>query len=485
MEIKGQLKMPQMIINGRKTNAISGQMLDVISPVDGTVFTQIPRGDEADVDLAVKAARIAAEGPWKKFTALERGRLLVKLSGLILENAEQLSQLEAKDTGKAISSARNDIQVMARYFEFYGTAADKVHGEVIPFLNGYSVQAIREPLGVTAHIIPWNYPAQMVGRSVAPSLAMGNACVVKPAEDACLSVIRVAELALEAGLPAGVFNVVTGLGEEAGASLSAHEDINFVTFTGSNEVGVLVQKAAAEHAVKCVLELGGKSAHVVFNDVNMKLAVPAIVKGIIANTGQTCTAGSRLLIQRDIFNEFIGLVAEEFSKTKVGTPDMDLHCGPVINKSQFDRVNRYLEQGKKDGLKILAQGQIEAGVPDGGYYVTPTLFVADNHDSDLLMQEIFGPVLVALAFDTEEQAVHLANITDYGLMAAVWSENGGIQQRVAKEVKCGQVYINGFGAGGGVELPFGGVKRSGHGREKGLVALEEMSTTKTIIHYHG
>lgn len=477
--------MPQMIINGQKVNALSGQTLDVLSPVDGEVFTTIPKGAKEDVNAAVQAARDAVENHWKKFTATERGRLLMKLSQKILEHAEELAQLEAKDTGKSMTTARNDINVLARYFEFYGGGADKVHGQVIPFFNEYNVQVIREPLGVTAHIIPWNYPAQMLGRSVAPALAMGNACVVKPAEDACLSVIRVAELALEVGFPPGTLNIVTGLGEEAGAALSSHPDINFVSFTGSNEVGVLVQQAAAVNAVKCVLELGGKSAHIVFNDVDFKLAVPTIVKGIIANTGQTCTAGSRLLVQREIYDEFMSLIAEEFAKVKVGTPEMDLNCGPVVNKSQYDRVNRYLETGKSEGLQVLAEGQIDEGVPKGGYYVLPTLFSAEKHDSVLFQDEIFGPVLVATPFDTEEDAIRLANATNYGLMGAVWSENGSIQQRVAKGMKCGQVYINGFGAGGGVELPFGGVKRSGHGREKGFLALEEMSTTKTVIQYHG
>lgn len=477
--------MTQMIINGKKTDAISGQVLDVLSPVDGAKFTTIPRGDAADIDLAVKAAREAVENQWKKFNAAERGRLLMKLSHKVLENLEELAQLEAKDTGKALTTARTDINVLARYFEFYAGGADKIHGEVIPFMNEYNVQVVREPLGVTAHIIPWNYPAQMLGRAVAPALAMGNACVVKPAEDACLSVIRVAEMALEVGFPPGALNVVTGLGEEAGAALAKHPGINFVSFTGSNEVGVLVQQAAALNAVKCVLELGGKSAHVVFKDADFKLAVPTIVRGIVGNTGQTCTAGSRLLVQREVYDEFMALLAEEFSKVRVGSPEMDLNCGPVVNKAQFNRVNRYVEQGKKEGLEVVAQGAIHENAPTEGYYVVPTLFKAQSHESQLFQDEIFGPVLVAAPFDTEEDAIKLANDTEYGLMGAVWTENGGRQMRVAKAMKSGQVYINGFGAGGGVELPFGGVKRSGHGREKGFIALEELSTTKTIIHYHG
>lgn len=325
----------------------------------------------------------------------------------------------------------------------------------------------------------------MFGRSVAPALAMGNAAVVKPAEDACLSIVRVAELALEVGFPPGALNVVTGLGEEAGAALSAHPGINFVTFTGSNEVGVLVQQAAAVNAVKCVLELGGKSAHIVFDDANYKLAIPAIVKGIVHNAGQTCTAGSRLLVQKSIYADFMKAVAQAFAQVRVGTPEMDLTCGPVVNRAQFDRVNRYIARGLADGLTIVAEGTIADGVPSGGYYVKPTLFSAAKHEGDLFSQEIFGPVLVAVPFEDEDEAIAMANATDYGLLGAIWTENGGRQQRVARAIKVGQAYINGFGAGGGVELPFGGVKKSGHGREKGFIALEEMSTTKTIIQYYG
>lgn len=477
--------MAKMIIGGELKDAVSGQTLPVLSPVDGKVFTDIPRGAAADVDLAVAAARAALGGAWGRLSALERGRLMMRLAQKVLDNAEELALLEARDTGKPMTTARNDMQVLARYFEFYGSAADKVHGEVIPFLNGYQVSVLREPLGVTAHIIPWNYPAQMMGRSVAPALAMGNAVVVKPAEDACLTPLRVAELALEAGLPTGALNVVTGLGEEAGAALSGHPGINFISFTGSDEVGVLVQQAAARNAVKCVLELGGKSPHVVFSDADLELAATTIVRGIIQNAGQTCTAGSRLLVQRDFYDHFLERVAEKFSKLRVGTPEMNLDCGPLVNQSQHKRVQRYIDNARAAGLKVLAEGCVDPGVPAGGYYVRPTLFGAVPRGDALAHQEVFGPVLAAMPFDDEVDAIALANGTEYGLLAAVWTENGGRQQRVAKALQCGQVFINSFGAGGGVELPFGGVKKSGHGREKGLLALEEMSTTKTVVHYHG
>ena len=477
--------MAHMIIGGKTCQAVSGETLEVRSPVDGQVFEHIPRGQAADIDLAVRAARAALSSDWGKLNASERGRLMLKLSHLVTEHGEELALLEAKDTGKPMTTARNDMIVLARYFEFYGGAADKVHGEVIPFLNGYQVNLLREPLGVTAHIIPWNYPAQMMGRSIAPALAMGNAVVVKPAEDACMSCLRIAELALEAGFPAGALNIVSGLGEEAGAALANHPDINFISFTGSNEVGVLVQQAAARHAVKCTLELGGKSPHVVFEDANLELAAATVVRGIIQNTGQTCTAGSRLLVQQSIHDKFVALVAEKFKQVRVGTPEMNLDCGPVVNPTQQQRVNRFIEQAKAAGLPVLAQGQIDPGVPPGGYYVMPTFFGNVPADNALAQQEVFGPVLAAMPFNDEAHGIALANGTEFGLLAAVWTENGGRQQRVAKALKCGQVFINSFGAGGGVELPFGGNKRSGHGREKGFLALEEMSCTKTVIQFHG
>lgn len=373
--------MAKMFIHGESVNAVSGKVLDVLSPVDGKKFDEIPRGDKADVDLAVQAAHQALDGAWGKMTALERGRLLMKLGEKVLAHHAELAQLEARDTGKPMTTANTDITVLARYFEFYGSGADKIHGEVIPFLNGYSVSVLREPLGVTAHIIPWNYPAQMLGRSIAPALAMGNAVVVKPAEDACLSTLRVAELAREVGFPPGAINIVTGLGEEAGAHLSQHPGINFISFTGSNEVGVLVQQAAAKNVIKCVLELGGKSPHVVFDDVDLDRAVPIITRGIIANTGQTCTAGSRLIVQKGIYPEIMARLAKQFAQIKVGTPEMDLDCGPVVNLAQQERVRRYLGEAQKSGIPVVAQGSLASGLPSDGYYVTPTLLgdVPPNH----------------------------------------------------------------------------------------------------------
>jgi aldehyde dehydrogenase (NAD+) len=475
----------KMFIGGQWVAAQDERTIGVTAPADGQTIDRIARGSAHDVDRAVKAARKALGGAWGKLSALERGRLLMKLSQSILDHHDELSKLEARDTGKPMTTARNDITVLARYFEFYGTAADKVHGEVIPFVNGHQVTLQREPLGVTGHIIPWNYPAQMLGRSIAPALAMGNAAVLKPAEDTSLSALRVAELAAACGFPEGAFNVVTGLGEEAGAALAGHPGIDFVTFTGSNEVGTLVQQAAAKHAVKCVLELGGKSPQIVFEDADLERALPIFLKAIVQNAGQTCTAGSRLLVQRTVYDKVVQRMADLMANTRVGTPEADLDCGPVMNPAQLARVNRYLDGAKAAGVPLLAQGQIVEGTPTTGYYVRPTLFGPVPRDAVLAREEVFGPVLSAMPFDDEADAIALANATDYGLLAAVWTENGGRQQRVSKAVRAGQVFVNCYGAGGGVELPFGGTKRSGHGREKGMMALEEMSSSKTVVLYHG
>ena len=477
--------MAQLFINGQWVAAASGETLPVIDPSTGEVFDQLARGSATDVDRAVAAARAALAGPWGCLNATERGRILLKMSALILARGEELAQLEARDTGKPISQARNDITVAARYCEYYGGAADKLHGEQIPYLNDFHVVVLREPYGVTAHILPWNYPAQMFGRSVVPALAMGNAAVLKPSEDACLTPLAFCGIAKEAGLPDGALNVVTGLGEEAGAALTAHHDIDFVTFTGSPEVGTLVQKAAADRTLKVVLELGGKSPQIVFDDADLERAATFVLKAITQNGGQTCSAGSRLLVQRGVYDKFVAMVAARFSQSAAGTPAMDRDCGPLINAAQKNRVEGFIRQARESGIPVLAQGQVAQGVHKGGFYVAPTLFGPVPRNHQLACEEVFGPVLAAIPFDTEDDAITLANATDFGLLAGIWTRDGGRQTRVARRMKCGQVYINCYGAGGGVELPFGGVKKSGHGREKGFMALEEFCTVKTVVQYYG
>lgn len=297
--------------------------------------------------------------------------------------------------------------------------------------------------------------------------------------------LRLAELASAAGLPPGALNVVTGLGEEAGAALSRHDDIDFITFTGSPEVGTLVQEAAAQRTIKCVLELGGKSPQIVFEDADFEAAANSVVKAITQNAGQTCSAGSRLLIQHSVYEKFIEIVAAKFRRSRAGPPGSDCDCGPLINRSQLARVRAFVADAQGDGVAVLAQGTVEAEAGTGGYYFPPVLLGPVPRDHRLATHEVFGPVLAAMPFDDEADAVSLANSTDFGLLAGIWTRDAGRLARMGRKMKCGQVYLNCYGAGGGVELPFGGVKRSGHGREKGLLALEEFCAIKTTVQFVG
>ena len=453
--------MQQHFIGGQWVAAATGETLPVLDPSTGKAFDQLARGNAADIDRAVVAARHALGGPWGLLTATERGRILSKMGQIILSRAEELAQLEARDM------------------------ADKVHGHQIPYLNDFHVVVMHEPHGVTAHILPWNYPAQMFGRSVVPALAMGNAVVLKPSEDACLTPLMFCRIAQEAGLPDGALNVVTGLGEEAGAALTAHPDINFVTFTGSPEVGRMVQKAAGERLIKCVLELGGKSPQIVFADADLDRAEATILNAITQNAGQTCSAGSRLLIQESILDEFMVRVKRRFVASRAGSPAMDLDCGPLINAAQKERVEGFIRRAVDNGVPLIAQGRVADGVAAGGYYVAPTVFGPVPRGHELACDEVFGPVLSVIPFKDEADAVRLANATDFGLLAGIWTRDGSRLTRMAKRMQCGQVYLNCYGAGGGVELPFGGVKHSGHGREKGFMSLEEFCVIKTVVQYHG
>ncbi|MGB3450201.1 MAG: aldehyde dehydrogenase family protein [Giesbergeria sp.] len=463
----------------------SGRTLAVIDPSDGQPFDALQRSNAQDIDHAVHAARQCLDAVWHKLAAAERGRLLMRLSATVQEHADELAALEQRDCGKPTRQARADVQALARYFEFYAGACDKLHGETIPGQPGYSVLTWREPHGVTGHIIPWNYPMQIFGRSVGGALAAGNVCVVKPSEDACLSLLRVAQLAAEAGFPAGAINIVTGYGHEVGDALARHPGIDHISFTGSPGVGTLIQQAAAERHCPVTLELGGKSPQILFADADLDAALPVLVNAIVQNAGQTCSAGSRVLIHAPLYEPLLERLGQAFAQLRVGPAAMDLDVGPLIRASQQQRVWDFLSDAQVAGIPMVAQGQIVDEAPESGFYQAPTLLRDVPVDHRLAQEEIFGPVLCAMPFEDEDHAVELANATRFGLVAGVWTRDGARQFRMARRIRSGQVFINNYGAGGGVELPFGGVKSSGYGREKGFEALYGFTTLKTVAFHHG
>ncbi len=477
-----------VFIAGAWRGGSGGRVLPLINPSDGSALAEIARGNAADVDAAVRAAQAALDGAWGALTAAERGRVLMRMSARVFDQADELARLEALDVGKPLKQGRADAVALARYLEFYGGAADKVMGETIPFAAGYTAFTLREPHGVTAHIVPWNYPMQIIGRSVGAALAMGNACVLKPAEEACLTALAFARIAHAAGLPAGALNVVPGLGEEAGAALAAHPGVRHISFTGSVAVGALIQAAAARNAVPVTLELGGKSPQLVFADADLDAALPFLVNAGIQNAGQTCSAASRILVQRPVFEAVMARMAERYRALRVGPALNDPDVGPLISRRQQEIVLGYLglvlESARDSGLHIAAQTPLPAGLPAGGCYVAPTLVAKVNPAHRLAQEEIFGPVQVLIPFDDEADALAIANGTPFGLVAGVWTRDGSRALRLARKLQCGQVFINNYGAGGGVELPFGGVKHSGHGREKGFAALYGFSVLKTVAIKH-
>jgi len=461
----------------------SSETLEVADPSHGTPFYRIARGGAAEIDAAVAAARAAADGVWGDMPAAERGRVLARLGALVTENADALAEMEARDVGKPLTQARADVTALARYCEFYAGAADKLMGETIPFQPGFTVYTLREPFGVTGHIVPWNYPMQIIGRSVGAALAAGNACVLKPAEEACLTALAFADLAQQAGLPAGALNVVTGLGTEAGAALSAHAGVDHMSFTGSVGTGRLVQAAAAGNVRPVTLELGGKSPQLVFADADIDAALPFLVNAGVQNAGQTCSAASRILIERSIFDDVATRMAEAYRALTIGPALSDARVGPLISARQKRIVMRYVENLAPE--QLLAQSPMPDDLPEGGYYVAPRLVSGVGAQDAVAQEEIFGPVQVLLPFETEEEAIAIANGTPFGLVASVWSQDGARQMRLAKRLRAGQVFLNNYGAAGGVELPFGGTGQSGHGREKGFEAMYAFTELKTVAAFHG
>lgn len=471
-----------MFIDGKFVAAADGQRFETKAPRDGSVITTVARGSEADIDKAVKVAHQRfQEGVWAKLDPRERQRVLLRLSELILENREELALLESIETGHPISDALNvDVPSAARTFRWYAEAIDKVYDEVAPAPRSALALVTREALGVIGAVVPWNYPLIISAWKIAPALAAGNSVVLKPAEDTSLSSLRVAQLALEAGIPAGVFNVVTGYGAEAGQALGRHPLVDKITFTGSPAVGRMFQKYASESNGKQVaLELGGKSPHLVFADVeDLAACASAIAWGIFYNAGQTCHGGSRLLVHSSVKDALLKEVVKVGSSLKLGDPlDPTSQISAIVNEKQLTRIKQYFDIAEQEKARVVMGGRAVEPVA-GGYFVEPTILDNVDNRGRIGQEEIFGPVLAVTTFETAAEAVALANDSEYGLAASVWTKDITLAHKVAREVRAGTVWINTFDVAD-IIVPFGGFKNSGFGRDRSLHALESYTALKT------
>ncbi len=447
-----------------------------IDPATRAPFQTIPETTSEEVRAAVAQARAAHRAPEWRVPA-NRAKALGAIARAIEAHGDELADLECRDTGKPISQARGDVTATVRYFDFYAGAADKLLGTSIPLGPGFIDFTVREPWGVCGQIIPWNYPMQVLARCAAPALAAGNAVVLKPSEHGSVTPLRIAELAREAGLAEGLLQVVTGHGPVGAALVDA--DVDFITFVGSAAVGRQVAGAAAQRLAPVQLELGGKSPNVVFADADLERAVPAIVAALIQNAGQSCSAGSRLLADASLADELVARVSDAMGAVTIGPGAEDHQLGPLITEGQLRRAEGMLERAVADGVTVTRGGGRPEGLKDG-WYLEPTVLTDVREGTEIFNEEVFGPVLAVTTFADEAEAVRLANATPYGLVAAVWSRDVSCAHRAAGEIRAGQVYINGYGVAGGIELPFGGMKRSGYGRGKGMEAMLSYSQVKNV-----
>lgn len=480
------MEMIKMYINGGWVHSENGDQVEVRNPSNGEIIATIPRGNAEDVDDAVRAAKEAFAGEaWRKVKPHERGYILQEMAAKIRENRDELAKLETMDVGKPLTQGYSDIDAAARYFEFYAGAADKLMGDTIPIQDGILDYVVREPVGVTGHIIPWNYPIQIMSRSVAAAIATGNTVVVKSAEDTPMTAHKLTEYFADLDLPDGVFNHVTGYGYEAGAALSSHPLLNHITFTGSVPTGSSVMQAAAENIVPVTLELGGKSPNIVFSDCDVEKAVDGVVKAITQNAGQTCSAASRLLIESSFKDTFIEKITSRFKQLTIGPGLEDKDIGPILNESQFERIQNYFQLAIQEGEVLVGGKALTIEGAEKGCYVEPTIVDNLKADSRLMQEEIFGPVLSILTFENDQEALQLANSTDYGLVTGIWTQDISRAHYLASRIESGQVFINNYGAAGGIQMPFGGYKKSGFGREKGWLALYNYTQVKNVAIQYG
>ncbi|HYB98638.1 MAG TPA: betaine-aldehyde dehydrogenase [Candidatus Limnocylindrales bacterium] len=473
------IKPGRLFLDGQWVDAVSGRTFETINPATEEVLAVVAEGDKADVDRAVAAARRAFEsGPWPQMRARDRGRLLYRVAELIEKNAEELALLETLDNGKPINETSTvDIPQAAEVFAYYAGWADKVYGETIPVGDSFFTYTLREPHGVCGQIIPWNFPLLMAAWKLAPALACGNTSVLKPAEQTPLTALRLAELMAEAGIPAGVVNVITGFGPTAGAAIAEHRGVDKVAFTGSTEVGRIIQRAAASNLKSVSLELGGKSPNIVFADADLEQAVKGAMQGIFFNQGEVCCAGSRLFVEESVHDEFIEKLANHARTIKVGDPlDRSTQMGAQVSEEQHTKILGYIEEGRRSGARLVTGGD-RAG--EKGYFVQPTVFTGVRNDMKIAREEIFGPVVSALTFKSIDEAIETGNDTNYGLAAAVWTRDIQKAHRAARALKAGTVWVNTYNAFD-TGVPFGGYKESGIGRELGQHALQLYTQTKAV-----